>query len=118
MTDRINRRDFINGVAMAIAGVSHIEAAGAAASGAAPAGPGTMAPTGGASAAVYPPLRSGLRGSHVGSFEVAHRLRDGAPFAVEDVPVTEHYDLVVVGAGLSGLSAAHFYRQRRKFADF
>jgi len=24
----------------------------------------------------------------------------------------EHYDLVIVGAGLSGLSAAHFYRQR------
>jgi spermidine dehydrogenase len=59
----------------------------------------------------YPPLLTGMRGAHVGSFEAAHALRDGA--AVPQVPeVSEEYDLVVVGAGISGLAAAHFYRSR------
>lgn len=61
----------------------------------------------------YPPRRDGLRGSHVGSFEAAHRLRDGSPFDLSAAPLIERYDLVVVGAGISGLAAAHFYRQRR-----
>jgi spermidine dehydrogenase len=59
----------------------------------------------------YPPLLTGLRGSHPGSFEAAHALRDGA--AVGAVSATgESYDLIVVGAGLSGLAAAHFFRAR------
>jgi spermidine dehydrogenase len=68
------------------------------------------------SAAAYPPGRDGLRGSHVGSFEAAHRLRDGSPFDISQAALTEHYDLIVVGAGISGLAAAHFYRQRRAHA--
>ena len=28
----------------------------------------------------YPPTRTGIRGSHPGSFEVGHALRDGARF--------------------------------------
>ena len=28
----------------------------------------------------YPPTKTGLRGSHPGSFEAAHALRDGAAF--------------------------------------
>lgn len=61
----------------------------------------------------YPPLLSGLRGNHVGSFEVAHRLaregaRDWGPIQEQD---DQDYDLVVVGAGISGLSAAFFYRE-------
>ena len=59
----------------------------------------------------YPPLLTGLRGSHPGSFEAAHALRDGG-----EVPrgedTGESYDLVVVGAGISGLAAAHFFRAR------
>jgi spermidine dehydrogenase len=59
----------------------------------------------------YPPLLNGLRGSHPGSFESAHALRDGA--AVPPVPeASEDYDLVVVGAGISGLAAAHFFQAR------
>ncbi len=59
----------------------------------------------------YPPLLNGLRGSHPGSFEAAHALRDGA--SVPPAPAaTEDYDLVVVGAGISGLAAAHFFQSR------
>jgi spermidine dehydrogenase len=59
----------------------------------------------------YPPARTGLRGSHAGSFDAAHRVRDGEHFHIDDVPVGEEVDLVVVGAGISGLAAAWFYRQ-------
>lgn len=67
----------------------------------------------------YPPALTGLRGSHPGSFEAAHALRDGtfwsnaAPPAAGDGP----YDLVVVGGGLSGLAAAHFFRAGRPGAS-
>ena len=59
----------------------------------------------------YPPALSGLRGSHVGSFEAAHELaregrRDWGPVVESD---SSDYDLVIVGAGISGLAAAHFY---------
>ena len=63
--------------------------------------------------ASYPPALTGLRGSHVGSFETAHALaRAGRTWDVASAADTgEVYDLVVVGAGLSGLAAALFYRQ-------
>ncbi len=102
MTNGITRRDFMNGVAMAIVGTYGLEPAGAAPAeallGAAPA---------------YPPAQSGLRGSHVGSFEAAHRLRDGKPFDLTGASIKEHYDLVVVGGGISGLASAHFYKKHR-----
>ncbi len=52
-----------------------------------------------------------MRGSHPGSFEAAHRLRDGAPPppAASDA-ADERYDLVIVGGGISGLAAAAFFR--------
>ena len=59
----------------------------------------------------YPPLLNGMRGSHPGSFESAHALRDGGGVS-QGVDTGETYDLVVVGAGISGLSAAQFYRAR------
>jgi spermidine dehydrogenase len=63
----------------------------------------------------YPPELMGLRGNHEGTFEIAHALaREGR---TDWGPVTEPdsgvYDLVVVGGGLSGLSAAHFYRKEK-----
>ncbi len=61
----------------------------------------------------YPPALTGLRGSHPGSFEVAHSLRDGSFWrtAPPPLPGEDSYDLVVAGAGISGLAAAYFYRQ-------
>ncbi len=91
----------MNGIAIAVVGAAGIDLSRA---GSAP------------MAQPYPPRRDGLRGSHVGSFESAHRLRDGSPFDLSEAALSERYDLIVVGAGLSGLAAAHFYRQRRSHA--
>jgi spermidine dehydrogenase len=59
----------------------------------------------------YPPGLTGLRGSHVGSFEVAHQLRDGTLALGTPRDTGERYDLVIVGAGISGLAAAHYFRK-------
>ena len=61
-----------------------------------------------------PPVSTGLRGSHPGSFEIAHSLRDGTFWKTAGKPADtgEVYDLVVVGAGISGLSAACFFREQ------
>ena len=100
----ISRRDFVQGVAVGVAGVlsaSSLPSWGA---------PQTIdALSAQDLPGYYPPRLTGLRGSHVGSFEVAHALRDGQTFAAPTV-LNESYDLAVVGAGISGLAAAHFYR--------
>jgi spermidine dehydrogenase len=59
----------------------------------------------------YPPAKTGLRGDHDGSWEVAHAMRDGKKWG-EGKKLKESYDLIVVGAGISGLAAAYFYRQQ------
>jgi spermidine dehydrogenase len=61
----------------------------------------------------YPPALTGMRGSHPGSFDAAHSLRDGTFWESAGKPedTGETYDLVIVGGGISGLSAAHFYRK-------
>ena len=67
------------------------------------------------SEADYPPIGTGLRGSHPGSFEAAHAFaRDGVPFE-DPVDLDETFDLVVVGGGISGLTAA--YQYRKKFGE-
>lgn len=60
----------------------------------------------------YPPQWLGLRGSNDASYEYAHMLRDGQNFNFEAVKPKESYDLVVVGAGISGLAAACFYQNK------
>jgi spermidine dehydrogenase len=91
----ITRRDFLNGTALTIA------------AGLTPAAQLSAQPQ------HYPPAFMGLRGQHAGSFEVAHALaREGRRFDASGTPIAESYDLVVVGAGISGLAAAWFYRRK------
>ena len=90
----ISRRDFLNGVALTVA------------AGLTPAAQIAAEP------ARYPPALTGLRGQHPGSFETAHaQARQGPRFALDRLPIEEHYDLVIVGGGISGLAAAFFYRR-------
>lgn len=100
MRRRITRRDFLNGASLAITGslLPHPLAAAAREAKAEP--------------EYYPPALTGMRGSHPGSFEVAHTLRDGRSWG-DPVDSGESYDLIVVGAGLSGLAAAFAYRRAK-----
>lgn len=99
----VDRRDFLNGVAMAVAaGVVGAGGVGASAGGS----PAAAAPAG------YPPRLTGLRGSQPGAFEAAHLLRDGALDTAAPAAAETH-DLVIVGGGISGLAAAVFYRERQ-----
>ena len=100
MKYKITRRDFLNGVAI---------------------GTGTtlLAPfelfaqvPPGASSIDYPPTLTGIRGNHPGSFEVSHALAWSGVKPAEHRKLDEHYDLVIVGAGVSGLAAARFYQKR------
>jgi spermidine dehydrogenase len=103
----IERRDLLAGIAAVVgalaSGTAKAEAVGHA--GEAQDAPG-----------YYPPERTGMRGNHPGSFEGAHALRDGT-LRIEDAErVDAPYDLVIVGGGISGLAAAHFYRAARPHA--
>ena len=60
----------------------------------------------------YPPMRTGMRGSQPGSFTAAHALRDSRSVDLARAEHTgETYDLIIVGGGLSGLAAAHFFHK-------
>ena len=60
----------------------------------------------------YPPALTGMRGNHDSSFRHIHLLRDGINIGAEVKNISEHYDLIVVGAGISGLAAAYFHQQK------
>jgi len=55
-----------------------------------------------------------MRGSHEGSYDYAHALRDGNFWKTASRPANtrEVYDLVIAGCGISGLAAAYFYRKQ------
>lgn len=106
----IARRDFLNGVALGVGALAT-----------------TGLPTLAAAAtqierfaqddpSYYPPALTGMRGSHPGSYSVAHSVRDATFSGGSAFDTGEAYDLVIVGAGIGGLAAAHFYRKRHPSA--
>jgi len=98
---KIKRRDFINGTLVATgASMLSFKAAGHAVL-------DKLDPL------YYPPALTGLRGSHAGSSTHAHARAwtvksDWGP----TTQLNESYDLLVVGGGISGLSAAYFYQKK------
>ncbi|MBS0419843.1 MAG: FAD-dependent oxidoreductase [Proteobacteria bacterium] len=114
----ITRKDFLNGIAWT-AGAAMLPAA---VTRALESGPDASAEEyflsqgiGPSDPRYYPPALTGMRGSHPGSFETGHALRDGTHW--DEVGAAsetgEHYDLIVVGGGISGLSTAYFFRKLR-----
>ncbi len=100
MNDKITRRDFLNGTQIALGATllsPWTELFGAAPSEFA------LGPD------YYPPALTGLRGSHDGAWETMHARVAGKTWPVGKPQ--ERYDLVIVGAGISGLAAAFFYRE-------
>lgn len=95
----VTRRDFLDGVAIAA---------------------GAVALHGGIDRAIaqvpanYPPALTGLRGQTDADFQAMHAIRDGIfrDLVIPAAASGEHYDLIVVGAGISGLASAFFFRQR------
>jgi len=106
MNRQIPRRDFLNGVSVVL-GASLVEPGGFWARVLSDSDK-PYAPE--KDPAYYPPAKTGMRGSHDGSWEAAHAMRDGKPWPKPTLD-EEGYDLIVVGAGISGLSAAYFYRK-------
>ncbi|MEP1471616.1 MAG: NAD(P)-binding protein [Halieaceae bacterium] len=102
MASNITRRDFLNGVALGAAATAATSFPALALN-----SPETVSKT------YYPPLLNGMRGSHKGSFEVAHALVMKGQRPTQYQPVDDVYDLVVVGAGISGLAAAYLYRKQK-----
>ena len=98
MNQPISRRNFINGFAAPLGGALLM--------------PGLTGSSAQSSSSddYYPPSQLGLRGSHDGSWEVGHQMRDQRGWDLSLAGDTgEEYDLVIVGGGISGLSAAHYF---------
>ncbi len=107
MDASITRRDFIDGMAQIVGGAAALSVAG-------------LAPSAASAAAIeaasapdsdYPPMRQGMRGFEDAAMNAGHALRDGA-LSATGTDTGEVYDLVVVGSGMAGLSAAYFYRKQ------
>jgi spermidine dehydrogenase len=102
----IARRDFLNGFGIAVGGslaldnTKWLDVFGL------PRSPFSSA----GSSEYYPPALTGMRGTTDAVMEVGHALRDGNTWGAPTQDA-ETYDLIVVGGGISGLSAAYFYKK-------
>jgi spermidine dehydrogenase len=100
MNKGITRRDFLSGMALSLAAGSTLS-------------PREILARVSSSSSYYPPGLTGLRGSHPGSFEVAHSMAmQGVQFSQPSDQTDDIYDLVVVGGGLSGLASAWCFRKQ------
>jgi hypothetical protein len=99
MGSNITRRDFLDGVAY-VAGAAAITGLA-----------GASAASAGETGSEYPPMRQGMRGFTDEAMAAGHAVRDGAGQG-EPADTGEVYDLVIVGAGMAGLSAAYFYHKQ------
>ena len=97
MKNKITRREFLNGVAIG-AGAGFLS-------------PMELLAQGFTPEAYYPPTRTGIRGNHPGSFDAIHALAWGGEKPAQHASLNEHYDLVIIGAGVSGLAAARFFQK-------
>jgi len=122
---QITRRDFVH---LAGAGLAASALMGCGADGSESASPGMRPPGPTAGGARADPWSDGLgadwygpggvgdyASSHGNTPEVvgaAHRLRDGrGPGPLDALATGEHFDVIIVGGGLSGLSAAHHFKR-------
>lgn len=100
----ISRRDFLNGAPMTVGAML------------APSLLSACAETGvtdpfALPSGYYPPAKTGLRGSHDGSWESMHGVVAGD--TVQHGAPEETVDLIIIGAGMSGLAAAWYYRDAK-----
>jgi spermidine dehydrogenase len=91
MKDKITRRDFLNGAALSVAATALAPYSSFAIS------------TSVNGKEYYPPLLTGMRGSHKGSFEVAHALVMGGQRPEQYEPLDDIYDLVICISSRWGL---------------
>lgn len=97
----ITRRQFFDGVAVAAGSVAAWHLMGSRAHAFTP-----------SDNAAYPPASNGLQGQTENARLVMHAIRDETFAAAPATDSGEVYDLVVVGAGISGLAAAFLWRQQ------
>jgi spermidine dehydrogenase len=112
MAAKVTRRDSLNGIAIGTAGVLAPGCSDPDRTDHARSGWTRTQFSPPDSSSYYPPTLTGMRGSHEDSFEVAHALAWRGEKPSEYEALDEHYDLVVVGAGLSGLASARYYQQK------